>query len=187
MKYLVAPGYVGNLSNPFTTQPKNGYQYATIMGALVAPLSRGTVTLRSSDTKDLPLINPNWLTHLADVDVAIAIYKRLRAAFATDAMSEILLGGEEYFPGPGVQTDEEILGVIRKTVMTVWHAACTCRMGKREDPMAVVDKDARVIGVEGLRVVDASSFALLPPGHPQSTVYMLAEKISAGILGGLRG
>lgn len=93
MEYLVAPGYVGNLSNPFTTQPKDGYQYATIMGALIAPLSRGTVTLRSPDTKDLPLINPNWLTHPADVDVAIAIYKRLRAAFATNAMSKILLGG----------------------------------------------------------------------------------------------
>jgi choline dehydrogenase-like flavoprotein len=51
--------------------------------------------------------------------------------------------------------------------MTVWHASCTCKMGKVDDPDAVVDSKARVIGVTGLRVVDASSFALLPPGHPQ--------------------
>ena len=51
-----------------------------------------------------------------------------------------------------------------------WHASCTCRMGRTDDSMAVVDSKARVIGVNGLRVVDASSFALLPPGHPQSTV-----------------
>ena len=51
--------------------------------------------------------------------------------------------------------------------MTVWHAACTCKMGRTDDPDAVVDSKARVIGVTGLRVVDASSFALLPPGHPQ--------------------
>lgn len=51
--------------------------------------------------------------------------------------------------------------------MTVWHASCTCKMGKIDDPDAVVDSKAKVIGVTGLRVVDASSFALLPPGHPQ--------------------
>ncbi|KAF3343681.1 hypothetical protein VdG2_07739 [Verticillium dahliae VDG2] len=182
LEYISAPGYVGAFTNLLTTQPRDGYQYATILGALVAPLSRGTVTLRSADTRDLPLINPNWLTDPTDVAVAVATYKRLRAAFATDAMKGVLVGGGEYFPGAAVQTDAQILNTIRETVMTVWHAACTCRMGKRDDPMAVVDSDAKVIGVQGLRVVDASSFALLPPGHPQSTVYVLAEKIAAEIL-----
>ena len=55
-------------------------------------------------------------------------------------------------------------------------------MGKQSDPMAVVDTQARVFGVQGLRVVDASAFPFLPPGHPQSTVYMLAEKIAGNIL-----
>ena len=63
-----------------------------------------------------------------------------------------------------------------------WHAACTCRMGRANDTMAVVDSEARVIGVSGLRVVDASAFALLPPGHPVSATYGLAEKISAAII-----
>ncbi|EFQ27331.1 GMC oxidoreductase [Colletotrichum graminicola] len=182
IEYLSAPGYVGDFSNLLTTQPKDGYQYATILGALVAPLSRGTVTLASADTQDLPLINPNWLTDPTDVAVAIATFKRMRQAFASNSMRPVLADNKEYFPGPGIETDEQILQNIRNTVMTVWHASCTCRMGKKDNPMAVVDKDAKVIGVDGLRVVDASSFALLPPGHPQSTVYVLAEKISAEIL-----
>ncbi|KAK4159203.1 putative GMC oxidoreductase [Cladorrhinum sp. PSN259] len=184
IEFLSAPGYVGDFSNLLTTQPKDGFQYATILGGIVAPLSRGTVTLRSKDTRDLPIINPNWLTDATDQEVAIAIYKRLRAAFRSEAMQPVLVGNDEYFPGSNVRTDAEILQVIRSTVMTIWHASCTCRMGKGSDPMAVVDKDAKVIGVEGLRVVDASSFALLPPGHPQSTVYVFAEKIAAEILEG---
>jgi len=182
MEYLSAPGYVGDFSNLLTTQPKDGYMYATILGGLVAPLSRGSVTLRSADMRDPPRIDPNWLTDRTDVAVALGIYKRLREAFDTDSMQDVLVGEDEYFPGPDVETDDEILEVIRATVHTIWHASCTCRMGKADDPWAVVDADARVIGVRGLRVVDASAFALLPPGHPQSTVYALAEKIAAEIL-----
>ncbi|KAL2879764.1 hypothetical protein SGCOL_004807 [Colletotrichum sp. CLE4] len=184
IEYLTAPGYVGDFANLLLTQPKDGYQYATILGGLVAPMSRGTVTLASADTKDLPLIDPKWLTDPTDVAVAVATFKRLRQAFASNAMKPVLADNKEYFPGAKVETDAQILQNIRNTVMTIWHASCTCRMGKSDDPMAVVDKDAKVIGVSGLRVVDASSFALLPPGHPQSTVYVLAEKISAQILAG---
>ncbi|CAN9280516.1 unnamed protein product [Alternaria sp. RS040] len=181
IEYLSAPGYIGDFSNLFATQPKDGYQYASILGAIVAPLSRGSVTITSSSTAQLPSIDPGWLTDPTDQSVAIAIYKRTRQAFATDAMKRGLADTKEYFPGPNVQTDEQILNIIRDTLMTVWHASCTCKMGKVDDPDAVVDSKARVIGVTGLRVVDASSFALLPPGHPQSTVYALAEKIADDI------
>ncbi|KAF2997155.1 hypothetical protein E8E13_005383 [Curvularia kusanoi] len=181
IEYLSAPGYIGDFSNLLTTQPKDGYQYASILGALVAPLSRGTVTLESASVDQLPSIDPGWLTDPTDQSVAIAVYKRIRQAFATDAMKRGLADTTEYFPGPSVQTDAQTLETIRKTLMTVWHASCTCRMGRADDPDAVVDSKARVIGVTGLRVVDASSFALLPPGHPQSTVYALAEKIADDI------
>ena len=142
------------------------------------------MTLASANADDLPIIDPKWLTSSTDQAVAIAAYKRLRQAFSSQAMSSVLVG-DEYFPGPAVQTDAQILETIQKTVMTVWHASCTCKMGRASDPDAVVDSQARVFGVSGLRVVDASSFALLPPGHPQSTVYALAEKIAAGILASL--
>lgn len=159
-------------------------KYATILAALVAPLSRGTVTLASGNPYDLPIINPNWLTSSTDQAVAIAAYKRVRAAFASNAMQPVLADPVEYFPGPAVQTDEQILETIRNTLQTVWHASCTCKMGVDTDKMAVVDSKAKVFGVKGLRVVDTSAFPLLPPGHPQSTIYMLAEKVADDILKG---
>ena len=120
---------------------------------------------------DAPLINPNWLTHPTDQAVAVAGYKRARQIFETSAMKLILLGAE-YFPGPGlgVKSDAEILAFVRKSFSTVFHASCTCKMGKQGDAMAVVDANAKVMGVKGLRVVDASSFPLLPPGHPVAVV-----------------
>jgi choline dehydrogenase-like flavoprotein len=88
----------------------------------------------------------------------------------------------EVYPGAKYETDEQILAVLRDTLMTVWHAACTCKMGKPEDKMAVLDSKARVYGVKGLRVVDASAFPVLIPGHPLGTVYALAEKIAHEII-----
>lgn len=162
--------HVSDNWNSFFSTPRDGHNYGGAIAALVAPLSRGTVSISSADTADPPVIDPRWLTHPADQAVAVAGYKRLRELFATKAMAPVLIGPENY---PGLnrtRTDEELLAEIRRGFQTVWHAACTCKMGKREDEMAVVDGSAKVIGVQGLRVVDASSFALLPPGHPQSTV-----------------
>ncbi|KAF7113794.1 hypothetical protein CNMCM5793_004849 [Aspergillus hiratsukae] len=150
-------------------QPKDGYQYASIMGTLVAPTSRGSVTIASGNISEPPLINPNWLATETDQKMAVAIFKRVREAFQSPAMAPVVIG-EEYFPGPGVQTDEEILDFIRDNVMTIFHPACTCKMGVESDPMAVVDNQGRVFGTDGLRVIDASAFPILPPGHPQATV-----------------
>ncbi|EAW14213.1 GMC family oxidoreductase [Aspergillus clavatus NRRL 1] len=180
IEYLSAAAYVGDFSKPLLSQPSDGKQYATILGTLVAPTSRGNVTIISADTSDLPVINPNWLSTETDQQVAIAAYRRIRAMFQSAAMAPIVVG-TEYFPGSQYETDVEILEVIQNTVMTIYHAACTCKMGTRDDPMAVLDSRARVFGVKGLRVVDASAFPILVPGHPQSTVYMLAEKIAADI------
>ncbi|OOQ83374.1 versicolorin B synthase [Penicillium brasilianum] len=182
-EYISGAGYIGNVSNLLSDQPKDGCQYASILGVLVAPSSRGNITIKSSNTDDLPVINPNWLYDPADQEVAIAMFKRIRAAFKSDAMAPVVIG-EEYYPGVKVQSDSDILEFIKNNVMTLWHAACTCKMGKFDDDVAVVDAQARVYGVQGLRVVDASAFPFLPPGHPQSTVYMLAEKISDAIING---
>ena len=79
-------------------------------------------------------------------------------------------------------TDAQILEFIQQSVIEIYHAAATCKMGKSNDSMAVVDPQARVYGVHHLRVVDASAFPFLTPGHPQSGIYMLAEKIADDIL-----
>ncbi|CDM35856.1 CAZyme family AA3 [Penicillium roqueforti] len=180
-EYMSGAGYMGNVSNLLAIQPKDGYQYASILGVLITPMSRGNVTLKSADTSDLPVINPNWLDDEADQEVAIAMFKRIRQAFQSEAMQPVVIG-EEYNPGPHVHSDDQVLEFIKNNVMTLWHPSCTCKMGTSDDDMAVVDSQARVYGVDGLRVVDASIFPFLPPGHPQSTVYMLAEKIAAEII-----
>lgn len=167
IEYISGPGYVGNFSNLMTNQPADEYEYATILATVVSPLSRGNVTLKSASINDLPIVNPNWLSSDTDAQIAVAAFKRAREAFLSSGMQPVTIG-EEYWPGSHVQTDEEILYMIRSNLMTVWHASCTCKMGKKSDPMAVVDSQARVFGVEGLRVVDASAFPHLPPGHPQS-------------------
>ncbi|CAG8222710.1 unnamed protein product [Penicillium salamii] len=174
-EYISGAGYMGDVSNLLTTQPRDGYQYASMLGVLITPISRGNVTLQSADTKDLPIINPNWLEDKADQEVTIAMFKRIREAFQSKAMEPVVIG-DEYNPGLQVKTDDQILEFIKDNVMTLWHAACTCKMGTKEDKMAVVDAQAKVYGVDGLRVVDASAFPFLPPGHPQSTVCELIQK-----------
>jgi len=118
---------------------------------------------------DAPIINPNWLSHPADKEVAIAAFKRVRQIWQAPDMRPLLIG-DEYFPGKKVQTDDEIWRNLQETFSTIFHPACTCKMGPDNDNMAVLDHHARVRGVSGLRVVDASSLPILPPGHPMSTI-----------------
>ncbi|KAM0723450.1 hypothetical protein Q7P37_000436 [Cladosporium fusiforme] len=152
--------------------------YASLIVALTAPFSRGNITISSADATDAPIINPNWLTDSRDKDQAIAAFKRARQIWSL--MDEITIG-DEFRPGPETRTDEEIWKWIQDDAITVWHATSTCKMGSSNDSMAVVDSKARVYGIEGLRVVDASAFPFLTPGHPQSGIYMLAEKIADDI------
>jgi choline dehydrogenase len=182
VEHISGNGYIGDFRFPALQQPLNGKQYATILGAMVAPVSRGNVTIKSADTSVLPVVNPNWLSAKADQEVAVSWYRRMREVWATDVVQSIVIGGGEYWPGLDVDSDEEILAVIQDSLMTVWHAAGTCKMGKQGDSMAVIDNEARVFGTRNLRVVDASSFPILPPGHPQSTIYALAEKIADRII-----
>lgn len=157
----------------------------TMSATLTAPLSRGNVTISSPSIKDPPVFDLAWLSDAADAEVAVAAFKRCREALADPSLDPVRVG-PEISPGANVTSDEDILSYIRQTASTVWHASGTCKMGKSEnvDPMAVVDSQARVFGVEGLRVVDASSFPFAVPANPQGTVYMFAEKIADAILSG---
>lgn len=179
IEFLSMGGFLGYQENG--AQPTDGYNYATVAIALQAPQSRGSVSISSADTSDAPVIDPGWLTSPIDQEVALAGYKRVREIFATKAIAPALIG-QEYFPGPQVSSDADLLQLIKKSVGSVFHASCTCAMGRKDDKNAVVDSNANVIGVKGLRVVDASAFPFLPPGHPMATVYALAEKIAAQIL-----
>ncbi|RMZ77282.1 hypothetical protein DV737_g4424, partial [Chaetothyriales sp. CBS 132003] len=173
--YLTLPVFVGNLRGPV---PTDDYNYATILATIMVPSSRGNVSITSPCMKDHPAINPNWLTTKSDIEVSIAMFKRLRQAWTVPALTNLTIG-DEYYPGPGVQTDEEIEKQIRSSLIPIYHASATCKMGKADDELAVVDSHGKVYGVKNLRIVDSSIFPFLAPGTaPQATVYMLAEKIA---------
>ncbi|ESZ96436.1 hypothetical protein SBOR_3168 [Sclerotinia borealis F-4128] len=152
-------------------------------GALTAPLSRGNVTLSSASMLDPPVIDLGWFTHPTDSEVSVAIFKRIRQIWDSVPAKSIKIGSE-ILPGLAVQTDEEILAYIQQNSAPMWHASATCAMGKAGDTDAVVDSRGRVFGVDGLRVVDASIFPFALPGHPQASVYMIAEKIADDIITG---
>ena len=183
LEWLPVSAFLGTQANHQNADPLDGYNYATMATALIAPLSRGNVSISSSSMSDSPLINPNWLTDPVDVELAIAALKRQREIWGVLSSYNVTIG-KEAWPGPAVQTDAEILSAIREMVTPIWHASATCKMGQANDNMAVIDSSARVYGAKGLRVVDASSFPFLPPGHPQATVYALAQKIAKQILSG---
>ncbi|OAG01984.1 glucose-methanol-choline oxidoreductase [Paraphaeosphaeria sporulosa] len=169
IEYISMGAFVGFQEDSRRGDPGDGFNYATLVLALCTPRSRGTVTITSPDTYTAPEINPNFLVEQADVDVSVAAFKRAREFWATDALADFKLG-DESFPGIQVESDAQILETLQRSYNTIYHGACTCAMGRSNDSMAVVDTEARVFGVHGLRVVDASSFPLLPPGHPQATV-----------------
>jgi choline dehydrogenase len=177
LEYLTQNGYSGYNRNYQTADPADGYNYATIAAVVVSPFSRGNVTISSADASLQPEINPNWLTAPEDVDIAVAGFKRTREIWKHMNITI----GPEYLPGPNVTSDAQIVEYMRESAFTLYHASATCKMGRSNDTLAVVDPKARVYGVHGLRVVDASAFPFLPPGHPQATVYMLAEKIAEDI------
>jgi choline dehydrogenase len=180
VEYISVDGIVNGLYSASDQSVADGNNYGAIAGALVAPISRGSVTISSSDINDPPVIDLGYLTDPADQEVAVALFKRVRQAWA---LSDIVTG-QEYSPGASVTSDADILNYIRDTVAPVWHAASTCKMGNSSDASAVVDSHARVWGVKNLRVVDASIFPVLPPGHPQSACYLVAEKVGDFIKAG---
>ncbi|RDL41345.1 uncharacterized protein BP5553_01324 [Venustampulla echinocandica] len=169
LQHTFADAFYGDGHDMLLGAPPDNRQYVGILPTLVATFSRGNVTIKSTDTSVNPIINSNLLSDPRDQEIAIAAFKRARQMFATKALSKITVGTEDY-PGSSVSTDAEILAHIMKTTAPIWHASSTCKMGKASDKMAVVDSKAKVMGVSGLRVVDASAFPFLIPVHPQGTV-----------------
>ncbi|KAF9634904.1 alcohol oxidase [Lasiodiplodia theobromae] len=153
--------------------------YAQGIMMLQSATSRGSISISSADAADPPVIDTQTLSTATDRAVAVEAVKRVRQFFQTESMQRVVL--EEVTPGPAVQTDDEFLEFIQQAAGPGYHAACTCAMGKTSDPNAVVDTEGNVIGAKSLRVVDASVFPLLPPGHLLSTVYAVAEKLADAI------
>ncbi len=139
-------------------------------------LSRGTIRLRSKDFRDRARVDPRYFTDPDGHDERVML-AGIRLA-RTIAEQEPLRSwvARELAPGPDAVSDDELIDYIHKTHNTVYHPAATARMGALDDPMAVLDPQLRVKGVQRLRVVDASAMPKLPAVNPNITVMTMAEK-----------
>jgi choline dehydrogenase len=146
IQYLALPDFVGNLET--SPPPIDGFNYVTLLATLMASTSRGNVSITSPRMSDHPLINPNCLTTQSDIEVSIAMFKRQRQVWTAPALGANLTIGDEYYPGPSVQTDEEIEQQIRSTMTLMSRGSATCKMGKADDELAVVDSHGKVYGVK---------------------------------------
>jgi choline dehydrogenase len=156
----VPPGY-----------PKEGPGFG-IGACLTHPQSRGSVTLRSTDPNDSPCIRMNYLQSESDVQKLVLGLRIIRKLFSTELFDEFR--GEEVAPGADVSSDEALQAYVPKVVDPVWHPVGTCKMGT--DPMAVVDSQLRVHGIDGLRVVDASIMPTITTGNTNAPTIMIGEK-----------
>ena len=143
------------------------------------PRSRGRVTLASKDPFAAPLIDPNLLSVPEDIEPLIRGIKLARRIFACAAFERYR--AREVVPGESAVSDADLAAYIRSAAYTVHHPVSTCRMGN--DPAAVVDPELRVIGLEALRVADASVFPSIIGGNSNAPVVMVAEKAADMILG----
>ncbi|OLP53174.1 choline dehydrogenase [Rhizobium rhizosphaerae] len=143
--------------------------------------SRGNVTLRSPDPSADPVIRFNYMSHPEDWEKFRHCVRLTREIFGQKAFDAFR--GPEIQPGEAVQSDDQIDAFLREHLESAYHPCGTCRMGRADDPMAVVDPECRVIGVEGLRVADSSIFPHVTYGNLNSPSIMTGEKAADHILG----
>jgi choline dehydrogenase len=144
----------------------------TVAVCPVRPESRGTIMAQSPDPLRYPAIRPNYLSAPSDLRVLISGVNQTRKIFAQPAMAPYSV--EETAPGPDIATDDQFSEFARKAGTNVFHPVGTCKMGT--DPMAVVDPRLRVIGVAGLRVIDASIMPAVTTGNTNAPTIMIGEK-----------
>ncbi|KAI0337923.1 alcohol oxidase [Trametopsis cervina] len=177
-EFLLAPGLMGL---PIPIAP--GKKYLTAFSGLQHPFSRGTIHVTSSDPKEPAEIDPHYFEQSVDFDILKEQFKMSRKLIETPAIKDFI--SHEIIPGPAVESDEQISGFLGQTFGTIWHTSSTCSMLPREKD-GVVDNHLKVYGTENLRVVDLSIVPLHFSGHPQGTVYGIAELAADLIKGNLK-
>ncbi|GFR62303.1 glucose dehydrogenase [FAD, quinone]-like [Elysia marginata] len=148
--------------------------------SLIRPESRGTITLRSRDPYDAPVIDPNYLERQEDVDMLVRGIKYCEKFLDPPTMKSL---GAVPADKPSKFCQDHEYGssgywacMVRRKIHTIYHPAGTCRMGAVGDPLAVVDPQLRVQGITGLRVADASIMPYLPSGNTNTPCIMIGEK-----------
>ena len=171
-------------------EPLHRFPAITVSACNLRPTSRGTIRLRSADPSAKPVIAPNYLATYEDRTVAADAIRVTRRLMRQPAMQAY--HPEEYLPGPGVGDDDASLAKAAGDIgTTIFHPVGTAKMGLPSDPHAVVDERLRVIGLQGLRVVDASVMPTITSGNTNTPTIMIADKAAGMVLsdnkqGGMR-
>lgn len=176
LQYHFLPLAVSYDGNSLATE--HGFQ------AHIGPMrskSRGWVRLRSADARDKPRVFFNYMSHEDDWTEMRAAVRLTREIFQQPAFAPYR--GREIQPGAEVTSDAAIDDFIRRKVESAYHPSCSCKMGSPDDPMAVVDPETRVIGLDGLRVVDSSIMPSVTTGNLNAPTIMIGERASDLILG----
>lgn len=162
-------------------EPLHRFPAVTVAACNLRPTSRGTIGLRSADPADAPVIDPNYLSTDDDRRVAADAIRVTRRLMGQPALAAFRPA--EHLPGPGVGDDAAALAKAAGDIgATIFHPVGTARMGVSDDPMAVVDARLRVIGVEGLRVIDASVMPTITSGNTNTPTIMIAEQGAGFVL-----
>ncbi|WP_116135780.1 GMC family oxidoreductase [Trinickia diaoshuihuensis] len=157
-------------------EPLHRFNAFTASACPLRPTSRGSVHIESPDPQAPPMIAPNYLSTDYDRHVAANALRLTRRIVQAPALARY--APEEILPGPQYQTEEELVRAAGAVGTTIFHPVGTCRMGAADDPGAVVDTRLRVLGVTGLRVVDASIMPTITSGNTNSPTLMIAERAS---------
>lgn len=157
-----------------------GHGYQAHVGPMRS-VSRGAVSLRSSDPKDNPKIVFNYMSDPTDWEDFRTCIRLTREIFGQEAFAPYR--GKEIQPGVDAQSDEALDAFIKEHVESAYHPCGTCKMGAVDDPMSVVDPTGCVIGVDGLRVADSSIFPQITNGNLNGPSIMVGEKIADFVLG----
>lgn len=152
----------------------------TLGPTLLRVESRGSVHAKSPNPLEPPAILTNVLGTENDRRSAVLAMRYTRSVMETQALQPYY--DHEMAPGPDVQTDDEFLAYAREVGASNWHPTSSCHMGAESDPMAVVDLELKVRGLEGLRVVDASAMPTVVSGNTNAPTIMIAEKAAELIL-----
>jgi choline dehydrogenase-like flavoprotein len=156
-------------------------QSFSIVPAMMAPRSRGSVTLVAADPRMPVSIDPGYLTDVRDVEALVDAIAIARELADQPSMREWV--AEEMFPGSRTRDAAAIAQHIRRTASPFYHPVSTCRMGRDDDPTAVTDSSCRVRGIDGLRIVDASVMPSIPQAMTNAPVLALAERAAEVIAG----
>ena len=161
-------------------QPLHKFAAITASVCNLNPTSRGSLTIRSPRFEDAPAIAPNYLSTPEDRKVAADSLRVTRNIVAQPALARYQ--PQEFKPGAQYQSDDELAKLAGDIASTIFHPIGTTRMGRVDDPMAVVDSRLRLRGIEGLRVVDAGVMPSITSGNTNAPTLMLAEKAARWIL-----